>query len=234
MKKPKVVAIVQARMSSTRCPGKVLKVIDSRGNTLLDHVIARLKKSKVIDEIVIATTNNPRDEEIVEYAKKKKIPFFRGPEEDVLERFYEAAVKHKAEIIVRICADNPFIYVEGMDEMIKDHIRSGRDFTFNGVYEGGAPKGTVSEVISFGALKKANELAKGKKYREHVTPFLKEHPEIFKIKKYPVPSWLSGKRYDLAVDYPEDIDKVRTILDHFEQTFVPLREVIKYLEEKVN
>jgi spore coat polysaccharide biosynthesis protein SpsF len=226
----RVVAIIQARMGSTRLPGKSLERID--GRTLIEQVVYRLKMSKLIDWIVLATTEKEQDDALARFAEQHEIECYRGSEDDVLLRFYECAVRCNAEVIVRVCADNPFLYIKGMDDMIDDHINANRDFTYNGVHKEGAPLGMVSEVISFNALERAHREAREKHQREHVTPYFKENPDKFKIRTYPVPKWLQRRDISLSIDTQKDIDRVRKIMSAFKGAdFVEEKNLIEFLDK---
>ena len=172
-------AIIQARMGSTRLPGKVMKNI--LGKPMLWHMIYRLKWSKFIKKIIIATTQKKEDDVIVEFATANGLDSFRGSEEDVLDRYYQAAKKFGVDPIVRLTADCPLIDPKLVDKIIEhylknrdkfDYVRSGPTF----------PDGIVeTEVFSFNALEKAWREAKWASEREHVTPYIWKNPDKFRI-----------------------------------------------------
>ena len=125
----KTIAIVQARMGSTRLPGKVLKNL--KGKPILDYVIERLRLSKNIDDIVLAIPTKDKDDVLEEYAKEKNLNYFRGSEDDVLGRYYHAAKEYGADVVVRITSDCPLIDAEIVDSVIKKHVEGNFDFTAN-------------------------------------------------------------------------------------------------------
>lgn len=181
----KVVCIIQARMGSTRLPGKVM--LDLCGKTVLGHVIERVRKVKNIDEIVIATTTKEDDTIIVEEALKYGVKVFRGSEEDVLSRYYYAAKENEADVVVRITSDCPLIDPEIVDEMLKkfkylykenkvDYLSNTLERTF--------PRGLDAEIFSFNILEEAFTSAKKHYQREHVTPYIYENPNKFKLIGY--------------------------------------------------
>jgi len=190
-----MLAIIQARMRSKRFKGKVLKEIS--GKPLLWHVVNRVRHSK-IDDLVVATTINPEDDPIVRFAEEYHIKTFRGSEEDVLDRFYQAAKKVKN--IVRVCGDNPLIDPETIDTVI--NLYDGYDYFSNRSY----PEGLHVEVFSFEVLEQAWKEAKSFE-REHVTPFIYHHDERFKIGG--IVANLPPMR--LCVDYPCDLELVREV-----------------------
>ena len=126
--------IVQARMSSTRLPNKVLMKIDNN-NTILDFVINQLKSSKYLDEIIIATTNLPIDDKIINFAKKKQIKYFRGSEKDVLSRYYDCANFFSLDSIVRVTSDCPLIDPNILDNLIEKYVDSNCDFISPAIYK---------------------------------------------------------------------------------------------------
>lgn len=205
--KKKIVAIVQARIGSTRLPEKVLKNI--AGKPMLAHVIERLKKSKLIHEIVIATAKD-KNMSIPELAQKCGVRFFLGSEEDVLDRYYKAAVKFKADIIVRITSDCPLIDPLVVDQVIKRYRGSkGKIDYMSNTLKQSYPRGLDTEVFSFKVLEKTWKEA-GKPYqREHVTPYIHEHPEIFHVANVENNVDLSSMRW--TVDEEEDLKFIREI-----------------------
>jgi len=210
----KIVAIVQARMGSKRLPGKVLQRI--MGETLLGHIIDRISKSKFINgNIILATTSNPSDQIIVDFANEKHLDCFAGSEDDVLDRFYQAAKLADADIIVRITADDPFKDPEIMDEIIKIMIDGDFDYVSNTI-EPTYPEGLDIEVFSFDSLEKAWKEAKKSSEREHVTPYIWNHPAIFNLYNVKNKEDLSSMRW--TVDTDKDFEFARAV---YERLYVP-------------
>ena len=201
-----VVAIIQARMGSTRLGGKVLKEVC--GKPLLWHLLYRLKHSKLINKIVVATTISSKDDVIVKKAVEWGYDVFRGSENDLLDRYYQAALKFKADPIVRISADCPLIDPKIVDMIIKEYLSgiydlAGTDDTY--------PDGLDTSVYSFSAIEKAWKEAKLPSEREHVGPYITKHPEIFKIKSIPFMQDLSFMRW--TVDEEKDYLFVKEIFE---------------------
>lgn len=172
----KVIAIVQARIGSTRLPGKVMKKIS--GKTVLNHVIERLSLSREIDDIVIATTTSEIDKEIEDEARKIGAKSFRGSESNVLSRYYLAAERNNAEIVVRITSDCPLIDPFIIDEMIKTFKNNNFDIVSNAgsdLENRSFPRGLDTEVFSFEVLKNAFVKAEKDYEKEHVTPHIYEN-----------------------------------------------------------
>ena len=197
-----IAAIIQARMGSTRLPGKVLK--KAEGKTLLEHVVERVGRAKTLDKIIIATTESPNDDAIVDEAKKLGAEVFRGSEEDVLGRFCGAARKFSAKHVVRLTADCPLMDPEVVDEAVNFYLRSPEkyDYVCN-VNPPTYPWGMDVEVFSTKALEKAQKETKLPHEREHVTPYIRNHPEIFNIGNIEYKENFANLR--LTVDGPEDL-----------------------------
>lgn len=174
-----IAAIVQARMGSTRLPNKVLK--DLCGRPLVWQVINRVKASRKIDKIILATTQNPNDAALENWAGENDIPCYRGSEDDVLDRFYNAARLFKADVIVRITPDDPFKDPAIIDQVIDLFEEEKLDFAYNNK-PATFPEGLDTEVFSFQALERAWTEAKDPFEREHVTQYFYRHPELFRQK----------------------------------------------------
>jgi len=207
-KKTKVTAIIQARMSSTRLPGKVLKNIC--GKPMLWHMLNRLKFSKKIDDIILAIPNLAQNNKLKDIAKEFKLHCFRGSEEDVLDRYYKAAVKFGGDVIVRLTSDCPLIDPRLTDRIIEEHLLADVDYTSGG-NKGSFPRGLDTEVFSFDALKRAYEEAKQDYEREHVTPYIYQHPELFKLQFIEASGKLRQPDLRLTVDTEEDLKLIREI-----------------------
>lgn len=202
---------VQARMGSTRLPGKVMRLVQER--PLLDYLLERLGQVKEADAIAVLTTIHPNDDEIVEFCEKKKIPCYRGPEEDVLARFYKTALQRKPDAIVRITADCPLIDPDIVDLVIKtyrewypiyDYISNTLQSTY--------PRGLDTEIFSLQALDHAFNNAQKPEEREHVTVYMYQHPQIFNLLNISSPLSLGHHRW--TVDTIEDFTLIRLILTH--------------------
>lgn len=206
-RKERIVVIVQARTSSTRLPEKVLK--DIAGKPMLGHVIQRLRKSQLIGEILIAVGKR-KNTPILKLTQKYGVKCFVGSEEDVLDRYYMAARKFKADIIVRITSDCPLIDPEVVDKVIKKYIENKEriDYTSN-TLKRSYPRGLDTEVFSFKVLEKTWKEAKRPYQREHVTSYIYEHPEIFRIVNVENNEDLSDMRW--TVDKEKDLEFIREV-----------------------
>ncbi len=213
--KGKVVAIIQARIGSTRLPGKAMLEIE--GRPMLWHVIDRIKRSEMIDEVVVATTTEEMDNEIEEFCKQYDVSFYRGSENDVLDRYYKCAKEHGADIVVRITSDCPLIDCKVSDKVIATYLENSVDFVgaTNTVVRR-FPRGLDTEVVSFDALSDTWHKAKEKHQREHVTIYLYEHPEEYKINNFVSDEDFSGYRW--TVDEEDDLEFVREI---YKRLYIP-------------
>ncbi len=173
-----IAAIVQARMGSTRLPGKVMKPFS--GKPMLWHIIDRLKHSKKIERIIMATTVKEDDKVIVKLAEEIGIDIFCGSSEDVLDRYYQSASVFNVEHIIRITADCPLIDPSVIDEIV-DYYQSRDDDYVSNTINPSYPDGLDTEIFSFKALERAWREAKKPSEREHVTPYIYNHPELFRI-----------------------------------------------------
>lgn len=206
----KVGIIIQARMGSTRLPGKVLKILYKK-DTILDVLIKRLKLCKFVDEIIIATTRDKRNASIVNLAKSHNISFFIGSENNVLKRYYKAAKKYNLNIIVRVTSDNPLMDPIIIDNMILFFKEKNFDYITNPHGKTNFPIGLGLEIISFRSLEIAHNLAKSKFDKEHITPFIVKNPNLFNLKFYDVNDVKKINNLRLTIDEKEDLIMVRKL-----------------------
>ena len=181
----KIGAIIQARMSSSRLPNKVLKNLPYDGDAcVLQQVIRRVSNSNFIDEVIVATSDSEEDEKIVDIAKLEEVHFFQGNLYNVLDRFYKTASNFDLDLIVRVTSDNPCIDSNVIDKVIQNHLELGADYTSTALINS-FPIGIGCEVFNFEVLEESYFNATESFEKEHVTPYIyKTHPEKFKINKY--------------------------------------------------
>ena len=218
----KITAVIQVRLGSTRLPGKSL--IKIKGESLLGHLLMRVKASSYVNDIVIATTTEERDEEIVKFAKERDINYYRGSEKDVLDRFYKTCLEYDIKTIVRVTPDCPMLDPKVMDNVISHYLSDGYDYVSNTITPT-FPDGLDTEVFSFQALEKTWNGAVLPSEREHVTPFMVSHPELFKLFN------VRKKGEDLSrmrwtVDNREDLEFAINIFDK-----IQTREKLFYMED---
>jgi spore coat polysaccharide biosynthesis protein SpsF len=211
MSKRKVVAIIQARMGSTRLPGKVLEPI--QGDPMLCWVVDRTRLAGSVDEVVVATTFERADDTIVELCQRKNFPFYRGSPGDVLDRYWQAANLHETDVIVRITADCPFIDPDLIDDAVETLLTSEPplDFVANRLpWERTYPIGLDVEVCTSRILGIAWRNAKEKHQREHVMPYIYEHPDRFHTLLLNAEDDYGAFRW--TVDTTEDLEFIRQVV----------------------
>ena len=219
--------IIQARMGSSRLPGKALMKSDS-GKPLLYYVINQLRYCSKVKNLVIATTTNQEDDEIEKFANNNSINVFRGKEKDVLDRYFQCAKKYSFSTIVRITADCPLIDPQIVDKVIEQFFSGNYDFATNTLMRT-FPIGTDVEVFSFSALNKAWENAQLPSEREHVTPYL-HNKEDFKIINVENDKNISNLR--LTVDRIEDFELIKQILNDISINPIHLEDVLELFSRK--
>jgi len=233
----KVIAIIQARTGSTRLPSKVLKKLG--GKTILEHVVERVQQAKLIDEVIIATTEAENDDAICDLAESAKLNCFRGSEEDVLARFYLAAKKYSGDVIVRITSDCPVIDPHVIDRMLEVFKGEGDVIVSNAGADPSTrtyPRGLDAEIFTMAALEQAYLKAEEKYQREHVTPYIYENNKAYYYKNE-----IDYSKYRLTLDTPEDFELIGKIYDELykgQHDFF-LAEIVEFLEanpqlEKIN
>ncbi|MGO1468951.1 MAG: cytidylyltransferase domain-containing protein [Tissierella sp.] len=203
-------AIIQARMGSTRLEGKVMKELE--GKSVLSHVIERVEQSRLIDEIIIATTIHDRDSVIASEANRCGVKVFRGSEDDVLSRYYFAAKENNIDIILRITSDCPVIDPNIIDEMVDIYLKSNYDLVSNAGIDAGKrtfPRGLDISIFSLELLEEAFNNSTRKYEREHVTPYMYENSSVFYYKN---DKNYSNHRWTL--DTPEDYELIKEIYNH--------------------
>ena len=224
--KPKIVAIVTARMNSKRMYGKPMKLV--RGKPIIEWCIQRLQSCKKIDQVVIATSTKHENTAFISLANQLGIGYYAGDEEDVLDRFVQCAKKFGATHIVRATSENPLMYVEELDELIEDHLQKHADFT----YTDKLPLGCFIEIISFTALQRSHDEGEKKHHSELVTLYINEHKDQFKINQHTAPSHLQRPDYRLTVDTEDDLKLMNIIYERIKDDFIQLKDVITLLDNE--
>jgi len=223
-----IIAVIQARVGATRLPGKVLKKIE--GKTVLEHVINRVQAARKIDNIVVATTVKKEDLKIVQLCAKLGISIFCGSEDDVLDRYYQAARLFKAEHIIRITSDCPLIDPQVIEEVIELYLKEKADYATNTMPET-FPDGLDTEIFSFKTLKIAWENAKLSSEREHVTPFVRKNPNIFKLVSLRSNINLNNKRW--TIDEPKDFEFIKIIYKNLypKDSLFGMKKILNFLKK---
>jgi len=220
--------IIQARMGSTRLPGKVLKKINGK-YPMLYYLIRQIKECKLLEKFVIATTTLKEDDSIVQFLNQQNVEHFRGNEKDVLERYYNCAKKFSFDPIIRITADNPLIDPKIVDLAIKTFQSNSVDYVTNCIPRT-FPYGTEVEVFSFNALETTWKNARKSSEREHVTPYIYNNPEKFKILNFSSSINLSNFRW--TVDRQNDFQLIENIILEVNKKPILMEDILKLFKEK--
>ncbi|KAF0996451.1 cytidylyltransferase domain-containing protein [Geobacillus sp. TFV-3] len=221
----KTLIIIQARMGSSRLPGKVLMPLGN--NVVLDYVVSRCEQVKEIDEVIVATSTLPQDDAIESWCKQHHVPCFRGSEDDVLARYYECAKLHGPDYVIRVTADCPFVDYELAGQIIDVMKSEPSDIV---IVEGNLPRGLVVEMMSFSALKYIYHHGKEPRHREHVTYYAYEFPDEFQRTYIQAPREIQHPQLRITLDTEEDYQLCRAIAEHFKgDRLVRSREVVRFL-----
>jgi len=224
----RTVIIAQARMSSTRLPGKTL--MDLGGKPVVDHVIERARDSRLADDVWVATTSDPTDDVLVEHLQHLEVPHIRGSLDDVLARYVQAAEASQAVTIVRITCDCPLIDPEVIDEVIGAYRElPAVDYCSNTLLRT-YPIGMDTEAFSVQALACASLAATETPDREHVTPYIYQHPDAFRLRNVEAPRWATHPEVRLTVDELADLDALRTLVSEV-GSGAHLREIVAAIED---
>jgi spore coat polysaccharide biosynthesis protein SpsF len=212
MSQQKIVATIEARMASSRLPGKVLLPLEQKN--ILWHLCERLKRVHSIDQIIIATTVNPAEDPIIEFAKENNIAYYRGSEEDVLLRVLETAKSVNANIIVEITGDCPLLDPDITEQAIQTYCKLVKekqiDYVSN-VLKKGFPLGLAVQVFSYDLLNEVHSKTTDAEDREHVSLYIYKEKGRYKTHHIECPAWLNYPEWRWTLDYPEDYDFIKEV-----------------------
>ena len=224
----KTAAIIQARMSSSRLPGKVLT--DLAGRPMLWHVVERTARAQEIDQVVVATSDQPGDDPIQEFCNLQGVFCFRGSLDDVLDRYHACAREIGADNIVRITADCPLLDAGVIDRLIGFFLDGGYDFASTGVERATFPDGISVEVFTARVLEFAWQGATLKSEREHVMPYFHKNSKGFKVGEIHHPVDLSALRW--TVDEKEDLEFARKVFESMGKDYFGMEEILDLLKRE--
>ncbi len=207
---PRVVCIIEARMRSSRLPGKVMLPI--LGRPMIAHMVDRLREARLIDDIVVATTDHASCDPIVELCEAEGISCFRGSEEDVLARVLGAARAFQADVIVETTGDCPLHDARLIDKAVADFLLGGSEFVSN-IDPYTAPRGTDVRIFTTSALAQVDRISDDPADHEHVSLYFMRRPEQFRHRNVATQLGTDAPRYRLTVDTPEDLALVRTVFE---------------------
>jgi len=223
----KTVAIIQARMASTRLPGKVMAEV--AGRPMLEQVVRRTQGACTLDLVAVATSDGLMDDVIAQLCGKAGILYFRGSEDDVLDRYYHAAKQADADVIVRLTADCPLLDPAVVDRVVEVFQTGDYDYVSN-IHKPTYPDGLDTEVFRREALEQAWREARLKSEREHVTPYIWKQPDLFRLANVAHEQDLSDLRW--TVDEPEDLEFVRRVYGYFDESLsFGMAEILALLRE---
>ena len=229
----KIVATIEARMTSSRLPGKILKEV--MGKPMLERLIERVNRSKHIQEIVVATTTSPQDEETQKACQQMGVSCYRGSEDDVLERVLKTAKAHQADLIVELTGDCPLLDPATIDAVIEKFLDNAPHYDYvSNVLERTFPRGMDTQIFPTKVLDEVNQLTKDPADRENVSLYIYEHPEKYKLGNVKAPEALHRPDLRLTVDLPEDYELVCNIYKELypKKPDFNLQDIIELLDNK--
>lgn len=221
----KTIIIIQARMGSSRLPGKILKPL---GDTVvLDYDVSRCRQIKPVEDVIIATSTLEQDTPIIDWCEKNNVTWFRGSENDVLSRYYECARQYNPDYVIRVTSDCPFVDYHLANEIIQAMFSNPADIV---LVEDGLPRGLVVEMISFEVLNYMYKNSHKQRHREHVTYYAYEFPEKFRSTTIQIPEAMRHPELRITLDTLEDYALCQAIAKHFKgDKLVPAQDVVNYL-----
>lgn len=222
-----VIAIIQARMGSSRLPGKILKPLGDED--VLTYVVERCKKIENVSEVIVATSSLSQDDLVEEWCKNNHVSYFRGSEEDVLSRYIGTAENFHPDYVIRVTADCPFVDYELATQMVKTMESAPKDFMR---IDGELPRGLAVELFSHQALKYMNKHGLEHRHREHVTYYAYENKKEFSWTSISAEASIQKPELRITLDTEEDYELCKRIADHFKgNLFVSSSEVVRFLME---
>jgi len=221
-----VIVIIQARMGSSRLPGKILKKLGDVD--VLTYDIERCRAIEGISEVIVATSNLPQDDAIANWCEMHQVAYFRGSEDDVLDRYVQCANMYKPDYVMRVTSDCPFVDYEMASEIVSLMEKERRDIV---LLDGELPRGLAVELISYEALLHIHEVGKEPRHREHVTYYAYEYAEKFNAVIYKVPLNRIAPELRITLDTDEDYQLISAIAKYFDDPLVSSSKVIQYLRD---
>ena len=225
----KISVIIQARMGSTRLPGKILKTI--QGVPMMQYVINRVELSELIDEVIIATTTNEKDNVIADFCKYNNIKYFRGSEHDVLSRYYETAKAFNCDIVIRCTTDCPLLDCYVIENVVKKFLEGNYDYAQNALFSYGYPSGFDCSMCDFKTLEEYHLFETDMKRREHAIGSIVCHPDKYNI-LYFSDLYEDYSHYHLSVDTQDDLYIITDIIEQFNNNEFKFNEILEYIEKK--
>ncbi|MEY2357573.1 cytidylyltransferase domain-containing protein [Lysinibacillus capsici] len=223
------IVIIQARMGSSRLPGKILKQLGDVD--VLTYDIERCRAIQGVSEVIVATSNLPQDDAIARWCEMHQVAYFRGSEDDVLDRYVQCAKMYKPDYVMRVTSDCPFVDYEMASEIVSLMEKEQKDIV---LMNGELPRGLAVELISYESLLRIHESGIESRHREHVTYYAYEFPQEFNAVTYNVPTNRIAPELRITLDTAEDYELISAVAKHFNSPLVSSSEVISYLRETPN
>lgn len=226
----KRVATIEARMTSSRLPGKIMKEII--GRPLLERLVERVRRASLVDEVIVATTVNPQDDAVEKWAAQAGISIYRGSEDDVLLRVLEAAKAYSGDIIIELTGDCPLLDPAMIDEVVQFYLDNDYDYVSN-ILERTYPRGFDIQVFSTAVLDEVNRLTQDPADHEHVSLYIYEHPERYRCGGLRAPEPLCAPDFRLCVDTADDLEVIRKIFDALypKNPAFPALDILNFLRQ---
>ncbi|WLR50564.1 glycosyltransferase family protein [Bacillus tianshenii] len=222
----KTLVIIQARMGSTRLPGKILKPLGE--SVVLDYVFSRCKKVNGVFDVIVATSTLPQDNAVEAWCEKNEVTCFRGSQDDVLSRYYEAAKPYQPDYVIRVTSDCPFVDFELMAQIIETMKVQPVDYV---KVVGSLPRGLTSEMFAFSALEYMHEHGNEERHREHVTYYAYEFSDEFQHVTLKAPKEIQNPSLRITLDTEEDYELCTKVAEHFNgDKLISSAKVVEYLE----
>lgn len=221
-----LVVIIQARMGSSRLPGKILKPLVNED--VLTYDIERCRAIKGVSEVIVATSSLPQDDAISKWCEEYQVKYFRGSEDDVLDRYVQCAKLYQPDYVMRVTSDCPFVDYEMASEMVELMEKERKEIM---LLEGELPRGLAVEIISYDALLRIHKIGQEPRHREHVTYYAYEFKEQFESVTYKVPKNRQFSQFRITLDTKEDYQLISEIALHFNDPLVSSVKVIEFLLE---
>jgi spore coat polysaccharide biosynthesis protein SpsF len=221
----KALIIIQARMGSSRFPGKVLMPLGS--SEVLDYVVSRCNRVRKILDVIVATSTLEQDNPIAQWCEQNQVTYFRGSEDDVLSRYYECAKPYKPDFIIRVTGDCPFVDYNLANTIVNTMEQNPADIL---ILKGERPRGLEVEMISYSALKHINKYGKEPRHREHVTYYAYEYKHEFLHAELTLPAYLNAPELRITLDTEEDYQLCQEIAKHFNyDKLISSQDVVEFL-----
>ncbi|MGA3600095.1 cytidylyltransferase domain-containing protein [Lysinibacillus agricola] len=222
----KTIVIIQARMGSSRLPGKILKQLGDVD--VLTYDIERCRAIQGVSEVIVATSNLPQDDAIAKWCEMHHVAYFRGSEDDVLDRYVQCAKMYIPDYVMRVTSDCPFVDYEMASEIVSLMETEQKDIV---LMNGELPRGLAVELISYESLLRIHEIGTELRHREHVTYYAYEFPEEFNAVTYKIPTNRIAPELRITLDTTEDYELISAVAKYFNDPLVSSSEVIRYLRE---